>query len=56
MQEPPKYDGKSSWEVFLVQFEIAAILNGWNDEQKALFLATFPSRKRDPDPEQYLMK
>ena len=31
MQEPPKYDGKSSWEAFLVQFEIAAKLNGWNE-------------------------
>ena len=40
VQEPPKYDGKSSWEAFLVQFEIAAKLNGWNDEQKALFLVT----------------
>ena len=40
VEEPPKYDGKSSWEAFLVQFEIAAKLNGWNDEQKALFLAT----------------
>ena len=24
VQEPPKYDGKSSWEAFLVQFGIAA--------------------------------
>ena len=39
VQEPQKYDGKSSWEAFLVHFEIAAKLNGWN-EQKALFLAT----------------
>ena len=40
VQEPPKYDGKSSWEAFLEQFEIAAKLDGWSDEQKALFLAT----------------
>ena len=38
--EPPKFDAKSSWEAFLAQFEIAARMNGWNDEQKAQFLAT----------------
>ncbi len=38
--EHPKLDGKSSWEPFLAQFEIAARMNGWNDEQKAQFLAT----------------
>ena len=40
VREPPKFDGKSSWEAFLAQFEIAARMNGWNDEQKAQFLAT----------------
>ena len=40
IREPPKFDGKSSWEPFLAQFEIAARMNGWNDEQKAQFLAT----------------
>ena len=40
VQELPKFDGKGSWEAFLAQFEIAAQMNGWNDEQKALFLAT----------------
>ena len=40
IREPSKFDGKSSWEPFLAQFEIAARMNGWNDEQKAQFLAT----------------
>lgn len=40
VQQPPKYDGKSSWEAFLAQFEIAAQMNDWADEEKAAFLAT----------------
>ena len=40
IQQPPKYDGKTSWEAFCAQFDIAARMNGWNDEDKAAFLAT----------------
>ena len=35
-----KYDGKSSWSDYLVQFEIAAQPNGWNENQKAMELPT----------------
>ena len=35
-----KYDGKSSWADYLVQFDIAAHLNDWDDDQKAMELAT----------------
>ena len=35
-----KYDGKSSWSDYLVQFEIATQLNGWDESQKAMELAT----------------
>ena len=35
-----KYDGKTSWADYLVQFNIASQLNGWNDSQKAMELAT----------------
>jgi hypothetical protein len=37
---PPKFDGKSLWEAFLAQFEIAARMNEWCDEEKASFLET----------------
>ena len=40
MQPAPKFDGKTSWEVFQVQFDIAAEMNGWRVEDKAVFLAT----------------
>lgn len=40
IQLPPKFDGKSSWEAFLAQFEITARMNLWADEDKAAFLAT----------------
>ena len=40
IQQPPKFDGKTSWEAFSAQFEIAARMNGWEDEDKAAFLAT----------------
>ena len=33
-------DGKSSWEEYYVQFQLVAALNGWNEETKALELAT----------------
>ena len=35
-----KYDGKTSWADYLVQFNIAATLNSWDDSQKAMELAT----------------
>ena len=34
------YDGKSSWNDYLVQFQIAARLNHWSEEEKAMELAT----------------
>ena len=40
IQQPLKYDRKTSWEAFCAQFDIAACMNGWNDEDKAAFLAT----------------
>ena len=40
IQAVPKFDGKSSWEVFKVQFDIAAEINGWQEDDKAVFLAT----------------
>ena len=40
IQAVPKFDGKSSWEVFKVQFDIAAEINGWQENDKAVFLAT----------------
>ena len=39
-QRAPRYDGTSTWEAYLVQFEIAAELNGWTCPEKAAFLAT----------------
>ena len=36
----PNFDGKSSWSDYLVQFQIAARLNHWMDEEKAMELAT----------------
>ena len=35
-----KYDGKSSWADYLVQFDIAAQLNDWDESQKVMELAT----------------
>ena len=36
----PNFDGKSSWSYYLVQFQIAARLNHWSEEDKAMELAT----------------
>ena len=36
----PNFDGKSSWSDYLVQFQIAARLNRWWEEDKAMELAT----------------
>lgn len=40
IQAPPKFNGKSSWEAFQAQFNIAADINEWEDDDKAAFLAT----------------
>lgn len=37
--KPLPYDGKSSWEAYKLQFEMLAQLNGWNEMQKATYLA-----------------
>jgi len=31
----PKFDGKSSWDLYRRQFEVAAMVNGWTEHQKA---------------------
>ena len=36
----PQYDGTSSWPDYLVQFEMVAELNGWDDYTMAMYLAT----------------
>ncbi len=38
--KPPIYDGTSSWMEYLLQFNLVAELNAWNDRTKALHLAT----------------
>ena len=44
MRRKPKkaayYNGKNSWKDYHAQFELVAILNGWNEETRALELAT----------------
>ena len=44
MRRKPKkaacYNGKNSWKDYHAQFELVAILNRWNEETKALELAT----------------
>lgn len=35
----PPYDGTSSWQDYLIQFEMIADLNGWNNDSRALYLA-----------------
>ena len=39
MTKPLPYDGQSSWEAYKLQFEMLAQLNGWNEAQKATYLA-----------------
>ena len=40
VQRPGTYSGDSLWESYYAQFEITAELNGWNEQQKAAYLAT----------------
>ena len=40
LQKPTTFDGSSLWESYYAQFEIVASLNGWDDYQKAAYLAT----------------
>ena len=35
---PCRYDGKGSWEDYLIQFETIAGVNGWNPQDRAHFL------------------
>jgi len=35
----PKFDGESSWDLYIRQFEVAAMANGWTEHQKATELA-----------------
>lgn len=39
-QRPAYYDGKLPWEIYCLQFDIAAEINGWNEEKKGQFLAS----------------
>ena len=36
----PVYDGTSSWADYLLQFEMVAELNGWEERSMAMYLAT----------------
>ena len=38
--EPSEYDGTSSWNEYLLQFNLVAEINRWNNHNKALYLAT----------------
>ena len=53
MRRKPKkaayYNGKNSWKDYHAQFDLVAILNGWNEETKALELATNLRADLDPD-------
>lgn len=39
-KKPANYDGKTSWSDYLIQFEMIAELNKWNNTMKAYELAT----------------
>ncbi|CAC5390685.1 unnamed protein product [Mytilus coruscus] len=39
-KKPPNFDGTSNWQDFLVQFEMVAAVNKWDDNAKAFELAT----------------
>ena len=38
-QRAPPYDGHSTWEAYRTQFKILARVNGWNEMDKATYLA-----------------
>ena len=38
-QRPPLYDGRSSWDAYITQFEMLAQLNHWTEMEKATLLA-----------------
>ena len=38
-QRAPPYDGRSTWEAYRTQFEMLARVNGWNEMEKATYLA-----------------
>ncbi len=38
--KPPLYDGTTSWTDYLVQFDLVAELNGWDQGSMAMYLAT----------------
>ena len=40
IRKPNKYDGQTSWEAYYAQFCIIAGMNGWDDAEKAAYLAT----------------
>ena len=39
VQKPTVFDGQSSWEAYMTQFEIVAEINQWDGPDKAAFLA-----------------
>ena len=42
--KPPKFDGRGCVESHLLQFQVAASRNRWNEEEKADFLKIIPRR------------
>ena len=38
-QRPPLYDGRSSWDAYITQFEMLAQLNHWTEVEEATLLA-----------------
>ena len=40
IQKPTVFDGRTPWDAYITQFEIAAEINDWKEAEKAAFLAT----------------
>ena len=40
IQKPPVFNGRTPWDAYVTQFEIAAEINDWKEAEKAAFLAT----------------
>ena len=38
-QRPVLFEGKTAWDAYHMQFELLAEINGWNDAEKATYLA-----------------